>query len=111
MALEKYQKLKQQVSQLPAWANNPDWEVDLWEVDLEIAIIILSWSGHDYEEVKKVLSQSPRVREWKASLSQQDYSCRASQYVQSICKWALQLQQWRQEGGASRGKSLHCQAN
>ena len=61
--LDKYQKLKQQVSQQKAFVNNPDWDVDPWEVDLEITIIILSGSGNDSEEVKKVLSQSPQLRE------------------------------------------------
>ena len=105
--LDKYQKLKRQVSQQEAFVNNPDWDVDPWEVDLEISIIILSWSGSDSEEIKKVLSQSPQLREWKASLSPHDYDCRVSQYIEKLLKWALQLQQWRQDLSASGVQSLH----
>ena len=102
--LDKYQKLKHQVGQLRAGANHPESKLAPWQVDLEIARIILSMPTHDREEVKKVLSQSRHLREWKALLSPRDYDYRVSKYVEKLSLWALQLQQWRQQESVSGGE-------
>ena len=102
--LDKYQKLKHQVGQLRAGGNHPESKLAPWQVDLEIARIILSMPTHDLEEVKKVLSQSRRLREWKALLSPRDYDYRVSKYIEKLSLSALQLQQWRQEESASEGQ-------
>ncbi|MGK7915126.1 MAG: hypothetical protein AB4038_06195 [Prochloraceae cyanobacterium] len=105
--LDNYQKLQKQVTQQEAFVDNPDWNVDPWEVDLEIAIIVLSSSMNNSEEVKKILAESPQLKQWKASLSQDNYDSQVSQYIEKLCQWALQLQQWRQEESASGVQSLH----
>ena len=97
-----YQNLQQQVYQSPDFANNPTWEVDSWEVDVEIAIMILSRSPNNFEQVKKVLLESDRVREWKKSLPQEEFKTKTSEYIEKAYNWAQDLQKWRTTQSSER---------
>ena len=97
-----YQNLQQQVYQSPDFANNPTWEVDTWEVDVEIAIMILSKSPNNFEQVKKVLLESDRVREWKQSLPQEEFKTKTSEYIEKANNWAQDLQKWRTSQSSER---------
>lgn len=97
-----YQNLQQQVYQSPDFANNPTWEVDTWEVDVEIAIMILSRSPNNFEQVKKVLLESDRVREWKQSLPQEEFKTKTSEYIEKANNWAQDLQKWRTSQSSER---------
>ncbi len=92
-----YQNLQQQVYQSPDFANNPTWEADSWEVDVEIAITILSRSPNNFEQVKQVLLESDRVREWKKTLPQEGYQVETSEYIEKAYNWAQDLQKWRKQ--------------
>ncbi len=100
-----YKNLQEQVHQSPDFKNNPTLDVDTWEVDVQIVLIVLSKSPNNFEEVDKVISQSDRIREWKASLSEQDYLLKASEYIDKTYKWAQDLQQWRKGNEPSQTAS------
>lgn len=92
-----YQDLQEFVYQSPHFADNPSWEADSWEVDVEIAIKILSeWPG-EFERVKLVLSESDRVREYKKNLPLAKYQTQTNEYIEKAYNWAEELQQWRKE--------------
>lgn len=92
-----YQDLQNKVDRKANFADDESWEADPWEVDVEIAIAILSESPDDFEKVKLVLSQSDRVREWKRNLRQADYQAKTTEYIQKAYNWAKELEEWRKE--------------
>ena len=94
---QKYWQLRQQVLQSPEIAKNPDWQIDTWEIDVEIAMRVLSTAPNNFQEVKQVLSQSELVREWEELLSKREYLLQSSQYIERVYQWAQQVEQWRQK--------------
>ncbi|MGK7915789.1 MAG: hypothetical protein AB4038_09605 [Prochloraceae cyanobacterium] len=94
---QKYWQLRQQVLQSPEIAKNPDWQIDSWEIDVEIAMRVLSTAPNNFQEVKQILSQSELVREWQELLSKREYLLQSSQYIERVYQWAQQVEQWRQK--------------
>lgn len=92
-----YKNLQEQVYQSPHFANNPTWEIDGWEVDLEIAIMILSRYPDNFDRVEKVLLESDRITDWKKSLPQEECRTKTSEYIDKAYNWAQDLQKWRTE--------------
>ena len=94
---QRYQKLQHEIQQSPDFANSPTKEIDTWEVDVEIALRILSESPDNREEVEKILLQSDRVKEWEVILSEGDYKEKADEYIEKAYNWAQDLKKWREK--------------
>lgn len=94
---QRYQKLQYEIQQSPDFANSPTKEIDTWEVDVEIALRILSESPNNRGEVEKILLQSDRVKEWETILPEQDYKVKADEYIEKAYNWAQDLKKWREK--------------
>ncbi len=92
---EIYLNLQEKVYNSPDFANSPTKDIDTWEVDVQIALTILSESSDNFEKLQKVISQSDRLKEWKDSLPEREYRVKASEYIAKTYNWAENLQQWR----------------
>lgn len=110
---KEYLKLQEEVRQSPDFANNPSWEVDPWEVDVEIALMVLASAKGNKEEVEKILLQSDQVLELQSSLPSEEYLEKASEYIDKAYSWAQDLYQWRQDknNSGNTGKSKPVQKN
>ncbi len=94
---QRYQKFQQEVHQSSEFANSPTKEVDTWEVDVEIALKVLSESPDDRQEVEKVLLQSDQVKEWESLLPEPEYKAKAAEYIERAYNWAQDLRKWREK--------------
>ena len=94
---KKYQKLQERVRKSPQFANNSTWDVDPWEIDVEIARIVLLESLGDKEELNHVLRQSDRAIDWEISLLESEYQAKVSEYIEKIYNWAHNLHKLRQQ--------------
>lgn len=92
--LETYQKLRSLALNSSDIVNNPDWEIDNWEIDVKIVLILLTnSSSQNKEDIQNILWLSPQVRRLKLSLSKDDYDLQAFEYVDRVYQWAKKLQQ------------------
>jgi len=92
--LETYQKLRNLALHSSDIVNNPDWEIDNWEIDVKIVLILLTnSSNYNEEEIQNILWLSPQVRRLKLSLTEDDYDLKAFEYVDRVYQWAKKLQQ------------------
>ncbi len=94
---QRYQKFQQEVHQSSEFANSPTKEVDTWEVDVEVALKVLSESPDDRQEVEKVLLQSDQVKEWESLLPEPEYKAKAAEYIERAYNWAQDLRKWREK--------------
>ena len=79
---------------------NSQTKIDTWEIDIQIALIILSESPlscreSDFNEVKKVISNSDQIIEWFYSLPESECRIQVCEYILQIYNWAEKLHQWR----------------
>jgi len=65
------------------------------EVDLGIAIEILSKFPKTFDLVNKIFLESDRLREWKKSVPRAEYTLKKCEYFEKVCDWATDLQKWR----------------
>ena len=99
---EIYLNLQQKVYHCLSLANNSTPTLDTWEVDVEIALMILSESplsssSSDLDEVEKVISNSDLLKKLFNSLPEHEYRIKASEYIIQIYNWAQKLHQWRSQ--------------
>lgn len=98
--LETYQKLRYLALNSHLLTKNPDWNIDDWEIDLKIILILLTINPSiNQAPLKYILWHSPHVRRIKLSLSSssQDYHQETLNYIQQIYDWSqnfLQLPQY-----------------
>ena len=91
--LDTYQKLRSLVLESSDLANNPGWEIDNWEIDVKIVLMLLTHSSSkNKEDIQNLLWLSPQVRRLKLSLSANEYDLQAVEYIERIYQWAEKLQ-------------------
>jgi len=98
---EIYLNLEQKVYRSLSKVNRQS-QIETWEIDLQIALMILSESPSDYTKsefdlIKKVISNSDIIIEWFNSLSESEHRIKVSDYIIQIYNWAEKLYQWRYE--------------
>ena len=100
---EIYLNLQQKAYHCLSLADCSTPTLDTWEVDIEIAVMILSESplsssSSDWDEVEKVISNSDILKKLFNSLPEHEYRIKASEYIIQIYNWAEKLHQWRRAG-------------
>lgn len=90
------QKYENSRNRVPKFSTLVDRATGELEIDIEIALEIMSESGNNKEEVEKVLAQSDRAREWQESLSEEIAQVKISQYIHEVYTLAEELLNWRQ---------------
>ncbi len=85
----RYQELQRRVRQYPKFENS-----STKEVDLGIALLAMKEST-DPNEAGRVLAQSDQLKEWKASLPEDDYMAKGKAYIQQVYGQARQLREVR----------------
>ncbi|MDJ0728004.1 MAG: hypothetical protein QNJ38_23130 [Prochloraceae cyanobacterium] len=92
--LETYQKLRTVALHCSDLADNPDWQIDNWEIDVKIVLLLLTkLSCKNKKDIQNILWLSPQVRRLKLSLSANEYDLQAFEYVERVYQWAEKLQQ------------------
>ncbi len=91
----KYNQLQNQVRNLPRYLHNQFWEMDSWELDLEVALLALSEFSGNEKQVKQILRQSDLALKAKRSLSAPEYQKKVSNYIEKIYAWAQELKKFQ----------------
>ena len=91
----KYNQLQNQVRNLPRYLHNQFWDIDIWELDLEVALLALSEFSGNETQVKQILRQSDLALKAKRSLSTPKYQEKVSNYVEKIYAWAQELKKFQ----------------
>ncbi|MDJ0727219.1 MAG: hypothetical protein QNJ38_19140 [Prochloraceae cyanobacterium] len=94
---QTYLNLKRLVLESIDFNKDCLWEPDNWDIDVEIAILLLFKSSDNFQEVEQVLLQSNELREWYKILPEHEYRVKAAQYIEKAYDWAINLRKWREQ--------------
>lgn len=94
---QTYLNLKRLVLESIDFNKDSLWEPDNWDIDVEVAILLLFKSSDNFQEVEQVLLQSNELREWYKILPEHEYRVRAAQYIEKAYDWAINLRKWREQ--------------
>ncbi|MBW4639014.1 MAG: relaxase domain-containing protein [Gloeocapsa sp. UFS-A4-WI-NPMV-4B04] len=86
---QKYQELQKRVRSYPGFSDSPNWEVDIG------VTLLVGKESSDPDEVGRVLTQSDQLREWKASLPEDEYMAEGKAYIHQVYEQAQQLREAR----------------
>lgn len=97
----EYKKIYQYLQKVVLDRFGPDkeafWLPDVWEIDIEIAIMILSDFPDSKDRVEKVLWHSDQLLKWHKTLPLTESVSKTNEYIEAAYNWAKDLQQWRRE--------------